>query len=206
MFDKLPIEVVANPDLLEAFKPQIEGRYVLIGGDIPDVDQFITPAFAHPEGRNDDRPEIHATLLAQMLDNFMTSRGPRLGHLAGRDRHRGARRADRGVEHEALETQPDVAGPGGRRGFNAVLLAVPRRRHPGHGVRLADRLGVRLFGGRHRRTRHQFGAAQFRPVGARQISATRHRRRHHEESRAASAPWREARYTRCSAISRVSPF
>ena len=42
VFDKLPVELIANPDILEVMKPQIEGRYVLIGGNIPDVDQFTT--------------------------------------------------------------------------------------------------------------------------------------------------------------------
>jgi len=71
VFDKFPIEVIANPDLIEAFRPQVEGRYILIGGDIPDVDQFITPASRIQKGETTIGLEIHATLLAQMLDNIM---------------------------------------------------------------------------------------------------------------------------------------
>ena len=79
VFDKLPIEVIANPDLIEAFKPQIQGRYVLIGGDIPDVDQFITPASRIQKGETTIGLEIHATLLAQMLDDIRPSRVPAWG-------------------------------------------------------------------------------------------------------------------------------
>ncbi len=77
VFDKLSVELIANPDLMEALKPQIEGRYVLIGGDIPDVDQFMTPAsrMKNPEtqrvGETTIGLEIHANLLAQMLDEVM---------------------------------------------------------------------------------------------------------------------------------------
>jgi len=77
VFDKLPVELIANPDLVEALKPQIEGRYVLIGGNIPDVDQFTTPASRMKDpatgrvGETTIGLEIHATLLAQMLDRFM---------------------------------------------------------------------------------------------------------------------------------------
>jgi adenylate cyclase len=77
VFVKLPVELIANPDLTEALKPQIEGRYVLIGGNIPDVDQFQTPASRMKDpvtqlvGETTIGLEIHATMLAQMLDRFM---------------------------------------------------------------------------------------------------------------------------------------
>lgn len=85
VFDKLPVELIANPDLLEALRPQIEGRYVLIGGDIPDVDQFTTPAsrMKDPQtgrvGETTIGLEIHATLLGQMLDRFMFKPIPQWG-------------------------------------------------------------------------------------------------------------------------------
>lgn len=92
VFDKLPVELIANPDLLEAFKPQLQGRYILIGGDIPDVDQFMTPASRLPVERTgvDGKTrkivgettiglEIHANLLAQMLDNVMPQKIPSWG-------------------------------------------------------------------------------------------------------------------------------
>ena len=77
VFDKLPVELIANPDLTDALKGQIEGRYVLIGGNIPDVDQFTTPASRMKDpvtgrvGETTIGLEIHATLLSQMLDHFM---------------------------------------------------------------------------------------------------------------------------------------
>jgi len=79
VFDKFPIEVIANPDLIEAFRPQIQGRYILIGGDIPDVDQFITPASRIQKGETTIGLEIHATLLGQMLDNIMPKKIPGWG-------------------------------------------------------------------------------------------------------------------------------
>ena len=79
VFDKFPIEVIANPDLIEAFKPQIQGRYILIGGDIPDIDQFITPSSRIQKGETTIGLEIHATLLGQMLDNIMPKKVPSWG-------------------------------------------------------------------------------------------------------------------------------
>ncbi|KKC25112.1 adenylate/guanylate cyclase domain-containing protein [Sphingomonas sp. SRS2] len=85
VFDKLPVELIANPDLVEALKPQIEDRYVLIGGNIPDVDQFQTPASRMKDpvtglvGETTIGLEIHATMLAQMLDHFMFKQIPGWG-------------------------------------------------------------------------------------------------------------------------------
>ena len=85
MFDKLPVELIAMPEVLEAMKPQIEGRYVLIGGNIPDVDQFTTPMSRMKSpttglvGETTIGLEIHANLLAQMLDNVMPPTIPNWG-------------------------------------------------------------------------------------------------------------------------------
>ncbi|TZG24619.1 adenylate/guanylate cyclase domain-containing protein [Sphingomonas montanisoli] len=85
VFDKLPVELIAMPEVLEAMKPQIEGRYVLIGGNIPDVDQFTTPMSRMKSpttglvGETTIGLEIHAHLLAQMLDNIMPPRIPTWG-------------------------------------------------------------------------------------------------------------------------------
>ena len=83
VFSKLPIDVLANPDIAAAFKDQIAGRYVLIGGDIIDTDQFVTPMTWYIDKAKDsngvpleDRPrngqtiglEVHAHMLAQLLD------------------------------------------------------------------------------------------------------------------------------------------
>jgi len=79
VFDNLPIDIIANPDLIDAMRSQIAGRYVLVGGDIPDVDQFITPSSRIRNGETTIGLEIHATLLAQMLDNVMPKRIPGWG-------------------------------------------------------------------------------------------------------------------------------
>jgi adenylate cyclase len=82
VFTKLQIDLfaspalTANPELATAIAPQVAGRYVLIGGDVIDTDRKETP-FSRwlPVGkqidRNDVLPpgiEIHATMIAQMLD------------------------------------------------------------------------------------------------------------------------------------------
>ncbi|WP_415641684.1 CHASE2 domain-containing protein [Sphingomonas antarctica] len=83
VFTKLPIDLLANPDVAMALKDQIAGRYVLIGGDIIDTDQFATPMTWYIDKATDsngvpleDRPrngqtiglEVHAHMLAQLLD------------------------------------------------------------------------------------------------------------------------------------------
>ncbi|WP_114950872.1 adenylate/guanylate cyclase domain-containing protein [Sphingosinicella terrae] len=65
VFTNLPIEFVAQfPD---AVRSQIEGRHVLIGGDIQDLDDFETP-MTRFTGNWTKGIEVHASLLAQVLD------------------------------------------------------------------------------------------------------------------------------------------
>ena len=76
VFSSLPIDTFTIAELVPALKPAIEGRYVLIGGDIVDFDRVETPItswipVSEDAGRNDFLPpgiEIHATMIAQMLD------------------------------------------------------------------------------------------------------------------------------------------
>lgn len=81
VFSALPIDVLARPEMAAALQPAIEGRYVLIGGDIVDVDRVATPITSWLPARDaetglaTDRNaflppgiEIHATMLAQALD------------------------------------------------------------------------------------------------------------------------------------------
>lgn len=79
IFTKFSIDTFANPptpDFLAALAPVIEGRYVLIGGDIVDFDRVETPISNwlgenYDTGRKELLPpgiEIHATMIAQMLD------------------------------------------------------------------------------------------------------------------------------------------
>lgn len=69
-------ELMAQPDVRAQFASQIEGRYILIGGDIIDYDRVLTPFSAFDDdtaasGATDVRPpgiEVHAAMVAQMLD------------------------------------------------------------------------------------------------------------------------------------------
>ena len=68
VFANLPIQFVA--EFADAVRPQIEGRYVLIGGDIQDLDNFETP-MTRATGRWMKGLEVHAQMLAQQLDGRM---------------------------------------------------------------------------------------------------------------------------------------
>ena len=70
VFSSLPIDLFASDLGAEAMRSQIQGRFILIGGDIPGIDQFQTPA-SRLDGRSTTGLEIHATLLAQLLDGSM---------------------------------------------------------------------------------------------------------------------------------------
>lgn len=73
VFTNLPIQFVA--DMGEALRPAIEGRYVLIGGDIRDADDYETPMtrFTRREMKG---LEVHAHMLAQQLDGRMPTPVP----------------------------------------------------------------------------------------------------------------------------------
>jgi adenylate cyclase len=70
VFASLPIDLFGSDLGAEAMRSQIEGRYILIGGDIPGIDQFQTPA-SRLDGRSMTGLEVHASLLAQLLDGAM---------------------------------------------------------------------------------------------------------------------------------------
>ncbi len=77
VFSNIPIDSFAIPmddETRAAFAEGIKGRYVLIGGDIIDNDQFNTPLsrFIDPiTGQHETMIglEVHAHMLAQQLDN-----------------------------------------------------------------------------------------------------------------------------------------
>jgi adenylate cyclase len=73
VFTSLPIDLFSSPDSAGMLAPEVKGKYVLIGGDLPDVDQFDTPA-----SRVTLEPttglKIHATMIAQLLDGRMPGR------------------------------------------------------------------------------------------------------------------------------------
>jgi adenylate cyclase len=81
IFPSFQIDLFADPALAPAFAGQVRGRHVLIGGDILDIDQYLTPMTGLPNNPWSARTmiglEVHATMLAQMLD------GARLTPLPG---------------------------------------------------------------------------------------------------------------------------
>ena len=74
VFSKLPIDIFAS-ELAPAMREQIEGRYVLIGGDIQDLDDYETP-MTKATGVFTKGLEVHAHLLAQLLDGRMPAAIP----------------------------------------------------------------------------------------------------------------------------------
>lgn len=81
VFAKLPIDLFANPDLAAAMSSQIKDRYVLIGGDILDLDQFETPS-KRVTGQTTIGLEVHANMLAQLLDDARYRPLPRWSYAA----------------------------------------------------------------------------------------------------------------------------
>lgn len=69
VFSKLPVDLLAS-EIAPALREQIEGRYVLIGGDIQDLDDYETP-MTRRTGELQKGLEVHAHLLAQLLDGRM---------------------------------------------------------------------------------------------------------------------------------------
>ncbi len=66
-FSSLRIDLFADPTLAEAMRSQIEGRYVLIGGDIVDTDRVET-TLSSIMGQSVPGIQVHAAMIAQMLD------------------------------------------------------------------------------------------------------------------------------------------
>ena len=60
-------ELLAIPEVRAMLRSQIEGRYVLIGGDIIDYDRVQT-TFSSVIGENPPGLRVHADMIAQMLD------------------------------------------------------------------------------------------------------------------------------------------
>ncbi|WOF42335.1 adenylate/guanylate cyclase domain-containing protein [Sphingopyxis indica] len=92
VFANIPIDSFAMPmdaDLRAGFSELVRDRYVLIGGDIIDNDQFYTPFSRFPDAQTGRLEtmiglEVHAHMLAQQLDDAWTNRipGPALWVLA----------------------------------------------------------------------------------------------------------------------------
>ncbi len=69
LFQSLSIELFTNldPAVAEFIAPQIEGKYVLIGGDIVDYDRVET-SFTSWTGFEPSGLSVHGEIIAQMLD------------------------------------------------------------------------------------------------------------------------------------------
>ena len=84
VFDKIPIDMLADPATAPLVAETIRGRYVLIGGDFADFDQFDTPLTRTGVSArlNDGQSrmigvEVHASMLAQLLDHALPRVFPR---------------------------------------------------------------------------------------------------------------------------------
>jgi adenylate cyclase len=69
VFAKLPIDLLADPETAPLMAEQVKGRYVLIGGDLLDLDLFETP-MKKINGQRTIGLEVHAAMLAQLLDGL----------------------------------------------------------------------------------------------------------------------------------------
>ena len=83
IFTNLPIQFVTQ--MGEALRPMFEGRYVLIGGDINDLDDFETPMtrFTGQDDEGARSPRPHARAAARRAD---AARDPGLDPVARGDR------------------------------------------------------------------------------------------------------------------------
>ena len=67
----LQIDLLADPSMAAALAPMVRGRHILIGGDIVDIDQFETPLSGRQAKSTMIGLEVHATMLAQLLDDAL---------------------------------------------------------------------------------------------------------------------------------------
>lgn len=75
VYSSLQIDGFAIPEIAAALAPGIAGRYVLIGADVVDQDRVETPLTA-ATGETPPGIDIHAEMLAQMLDGARLTRPP----------------------------------------------------------------------------------------------------------------------------------
>lgn len=72
VFDKIPIDLLADPETAPLVAEAVRGRYILIGGDFSDFDQFDTPFTRTGNPVSGETRmigvEVHASMLAQLLD------------------------------------------------------------------------------------------------------------------------------------------
>ena len=75
VFDKIPIDLLADPDSAPLVASVIKDRYVMVGGDFSDFDKFDTPFTRTGNPITGERQmigvEVHASMLAQLLDHAL---------------------------------------------------------------------------------------------------------------------------------------
>jgi adenylate cyclase len=67
LFTEIPIDTFVDPSIAPAMAPAVAGRYVLIGGDIVDVDR-VTTTMTGITGETPPGIFVHAQMIEQMLD------------------------------------------------------------------------------------------------------------------------------------------
>jgi adenylate cyclase len=73
VYSVLPIDLFASPEGAQMLKGEVAGRYVLIGGDLPDQDRFEVPA-TRLTGETIPGLAVHAAMLSQLLDRNLPDR------------------------------------------------------------------------------------------------------------------------------------
>jgi adenylate cyclase len=73
VFSSLPIDMFSSPDTASLLAGEVKDRFVLVGGDLPDIDQFDTPA-SLVTNQSTTGLKVHASLLAQLLDGRLPGR------------------------------------------------------------------------------------------------------------------------------------
>lgn len=80
VFDKIPIDLLADPESAPLVSDVVANRYVMIGGDFSDFDQFDTPFTRTGNPITGERRmigvEVHASMLAQLLDRALPREVP----------------------------------------------------------------------------------------------------------------------------------
>ncbi len=89
VFENVPITSFTNPVMLTPenigfLAEQVRGRHILIGGDIIDSDEFVTPLNRLPDPATGEATkiiglEVHAHMLAQILDDAPLTQMPVAG-------------------------------------------------------------------------------------------------------------------------------
>ncbi|HEU0310746.1 MAG TPA: adenylate/guanylate cyclase domain-containing protein [Sphingomicrobium sp.] len=67
VFPSFPIDLFADASTASLFADQVRGRTVIVGGELPDRDQFEIPS-SRLGGPTMSGLEVHATMVAQLLD------------------------------------------------------------------------------------------------------------------------------------------